>query len=125
VHDANRPLSTAEKKVVDRLKRITAGLRDVVVERDGFGHSVLRVRKRSFVFIGAQNDVVYVSIKSDLVTQDALVRRGPWQRTPYIGQHGWVSFASTDEPDWQEVEELVREAYTRVAPRRSTRKRHR
>ena len=47
------------------------------------------------------------AIKADLLTQDALIRRGPWFRTPYIGQHGWVSAHTSGKLNWTEIEDLV------------------
>lgn len=37
----------------------------------------------------------------------------------YVGKHGWVVVDITDEPDWKEVEALVREGYRLVAPKSS------
>ena len=36
-------------------------------------------------------DGVEVMVWTDPVTQDLLVRGGDFERTPYIGQHGWVT----------------------------------
>jgi predicted DNA-binding protein (MmcQ/YjbR family) len=59
-----------------------------------------------------------MSIKADLYTQDRLIRRGAYVRTPYIGQHGWVSVEAGSELDWDEVEELVVDGYRHAAPKR-------
>ena len=37
---------------------------------------------------------------------------------PYVGGRGWVGLRLDLEPDWAEVEEIVREAYLCVAPAR-------
>ncbi|MGH7500812.1 MAG: MmcQ/YjbR family DNA-binding protein [Longimicrobiales bacterium] len=116
--DRDRPLSPAESAVVERLRAITRQLPEVVIYRDGFGHSTCRVGKRSFVIVGADATTVYVTIKADLITQDALVRRGVFERASHIGQHGWVTAAVSPALDWAEVEDLVIEAYCRVAPKR-------
>lgn len=117
---AHRPISKAEQAILDRLKRLTSRLPDVVVQRDGFGHSVLKVGKRSFVIVGeGDGDQPTVSIKTDPVTQDLLVRRGAFERTPFIGQHGWVTARgkASDLP-WPTLEGLVEDAWRAVAPRR-------
>lgn len=107
-----------EKELIAALREICAALPEVSVERDGFGHTSFRVRKKTFVTIGDGDGRGSLSVKSDPVGQDLLVRRGPWLRTPYIGQHGWVSVWGDDDFDWGEVEALVGDAYRMVAPKR-------
>jgi predicted DNA-binding protein (MmcQ/YjbR family) len=118
---AGRPLTAGEVAVVERLRGITRSLPEVVQVRDGFGHATFRVGKRSFAIIGAQDVTVYLSLKTDLITQDALVRRGPWMRAPYIGQHGWITVVVAPTLDWKEVAELVVEGYRLAAPKRLVR----
>ena len=57
-----------------------------------------------------------MAIKSDPVNQDALIRTGRYTRTPYIGQHGWVSVES-GKLHWDELETLIADAYESVAPK--------
>ena len=41
---------------------------------------------------------------------------------PYIGKHGWTSLRLDGTPlEWREVEELVRESYRLVMPKRQKR----
>jgi predicted DNA-binding protein (MmcQ/YjbR family) len=108
-----------EREIIDRVQEFCRSIAEVTRERDGFGHTVFKVRKKSFVMIGSGDDGGgSLSIKADLTTQDLLVKRGPWIRTPYIGQHGWVTVWGRDEIDWEEVEQLVRDAYRLAAPKR-------
>ena len=119
MHEADRPATPGEQKILKQLRRICARLPEVVEARDGFGHFTFRVGKRSFVIVGAGEDGHgSMSIKADLYTQDRLIRAGGYERTPYIGQHGWVSLAPGAEPDWSEVEELVIDGYRHAAPKR-------
>jgi hypothetical protein len=37
---------------------------------------------------------------------------------PYVGHRGWVGVRLDLDPDWAEVQEVVREAYLAVAPAR-------
>jgi hypothetical protein len=37
---------------------------------------------------------------------------------PYVGSRGWVGVRIDLDPDWSEVDEVVREAYLAVAPAR-------
>lgn len=106
-------------------QRLLAALRDVcgrlpeVDENiDGFGHTTFKVRRKSFVIAGMGEDGMAVSIKSDLANQDLLVRRGPYYRTPYIGQHGWITVDRPLEHDWAEVAQLIVDGYRLAAPKR-------
>ena len=116
----DRPVSRAEQTVLDRLRRLTARFPEVTVERDGFGHSVLKVGRRSFVIVGAgDGDRPTLSIKTDPVTQDLLVRQGSFERTPFIGQHGWVTaWGKAPDLPWSAIEGLVEDAWRSVAPKR-------
>jgi predicted DNA-binding protein (MmcQ/YjbR family) len=107
-----------ELELIGELRSICGELPRTDEQRDGFGHTVFKVGKRTFVMIGGGHGRGSLSIKSDLTTQDLLIRRGPWQRTPYIGQHGWVSVWGDDPIDWKEVRELVGDAYRMTAPKR-------
>lgn len=111
-------LQTPEgQRLLAELRRTTARLPEVDEVIDGFGHTTFKVRKKSFVIAGMGEDGTAVSIKADPSTQAHLVRRGPYYRTPYIGQHGWVSIADPLSHDWTELEELITDAYRLAAPR--------
>jgi hypothetical protein len=116
----HRPVSKGEQAILDRLKRLTARLPEVNVERDGFGHSVLKVGKRSFVIVGeGEGGQPGLSIKTDPVTQDLLVKQGAFVRTPFIGQHGWVTaHGKAGDLPWPTIEGLVEDAWRAVAPKR-------
>jgi len=55
--------------------------------------------------------------------QEALVARDPVRffRPPYVGHRGWLGVRLAADglgaPDWDEVDELVRDAYRLVAPK--------
>jgi predicted DNA-binding protein (MmcQ/YjbR family) len=116
----DRTRSSGELKMIERMRRITEPLDGVEVGIDGFGHTTFKAGKKSFVLIGAGHDGGggSMAIKSDPITQAALIRRGPYTRTPYIGQHGWVSVDAGDRIDWEDIAEIVRDAYGMVAPKR-------
>ena len=37
---------------------------------------------------------------------------------PYVGGRGWVGIWLDDDPDWDEIDAIVRDAYRHVAPTR-------
>jgi predicted DNA-binding protein (MmcQ/YjbR family) len=106
------------RRLLGALRAVCARLPEVEEVIDGFGHTTFKVRKKSFVIAGMGEEGEAISIKADPVSQELLVRHGPYYRTPYIGQHGWVSIAHPLEHDWPEVEELIADAYRLAAPRR-------
>lgn len=109
------------QRLLSALRRATARLPEVQEVIDGFGHTTFKVRKKSFVIAGMGEDGSTISIKSDPTTQSHLIQRGPYYRTPYIGQHGWVSVADPLRQDWTELEDLIVDAYRSAAPKRLAR----
>lgn len=51
--------------------------------------------------------------------QEELTRAEPERffRPPYVGHRGWIGLRLDLDPDWEEVDAIVREAYRGVAPR--------
>jgi predicted DNA-binding protein (MmcQ/YjbR family) len=39
-------------------------------------------------------------------------------KTPYIGNHGWVSLELNEHTNWEEVAELVKSSYRNNAPKK-------
>lgn len=114
-----RQLQSPEgQRLLNAIRTVCARLPEVDETIDGFGHTTFKVRKKSFVIAGMGQDGAVISIKSDPVTQAHLIRHGPYYRTPYIGQHGWISIADPLGHDWHEVEELIVDGYRNAAPKR-------
>lgn len=113
-HDRIR--SKAGLALVARVRGICGDYPGVTEEIDKFGHTSFRVGKKPFVMLGEDEDSIHMSIKADLGTQAALIKRGGFTRTPYIGQHGWVSVDDIRKVKWPEIEELITEGYRAAAP---------
>jgi predicted esterase/predicted DNA-binding protein (MmcQ/YjbR family) len=111
------PRTPEDRQVLEALRALCSRLPEVDEQVDGFGHVTFKVRKKSFVIAGMGETGEAISIKSDPATQEVLTRSGPYYRTPYIGQHGWVSIAHPLSHDWPEIEELVVDGYRRAAPK--------
>ena len=117
--EAERPLTAAEQAVLKRLRRVYEGLDGVVEERDKFGHVAIRVGKKTLAMLGLNEGVPSLGLKSDLTTQSFLVDRGRFYRTPYVGQHGWVSIDGTvKQLDWDAIADVLTATYTAVRPKR-------
>ena len=116
MHSPDREKSAEELALLERLRTLCFRLPEVAEAVDGFGHTSFRVGKKPFVMMGSQK--LLLAIKTDPVTQDLLVRSGRFQRTPYIGQHGWIDVTDFNLMRWEEIADLVSDAYRLVAPRR-------
>ncbi len=113
--------------VRDRIRGICRSLPEAEEKIDGFGHTVFKVRSKSFVMMaeGERGGGGRCFLKCDKETQKLLIDKGPYVRAPYIGQHGWVLIACKDIADWDEFDELVAEAYLRAAPKKLAQAYHR
>ena len=108
----------AKEVVLERVRRICTQLPEATEHIDGFGQRVFKVRGKTFVMTNPEGYPPSLSIKSDHTTQAALIKRGGYTRTPYIGQHGWVSVENPAKANWPEVEELLADAWRLAAPRK-------
>ncbi|MFB9328234.1 MmcQ/YjbR family DNA-binding protein [Paenibacillus aurantiacus] len=106
------------QEMLDHVRRACAGLPEAEESVDGFGHTVMKVRGKTFIMMNPNEETPGLSIKSDKEQQYLLLQQGGYVRTPYIGQHGWVSLDRAAEPDWDEVAGLIRTAYLLAAPKR-------
>ncbi|MET0342675.1 MAG: MmcQ/YjbR family DNA-binding protein [Polyangiales bacterium] len=107
--------SPAVRALVSALQRVCSGLpgaeRYVMVH-----HPAFRVGKKPFAIAGMEQarKGATVSINLGREAQDGLLDDARFARTPYIGQHGWVTVtASALRPG--ELEALVTDSWRRVA----------
>ncbi|MGF7029539.1 putative DNA-binding protein (MmcQ/YjbR family) [Paenibacillus mucilaginosus] len=114
--------SAAGLALLHKVRDVCRELPESVEKVDGFGHTTFRVGDKPFVFMGEQADGVSISVKADKETQAFLLEKGPYTRTPYIGQHGWVSVSPPEGVPWEELRELIVEGYGRTAPKRLLKK---
>lgn len=107
-----------------RMRRLCADLPEVEEHVDGFGHTSFRVRDKPFVIMGEGEgkNGASLSVKAATHAQPKLIASGRFEKTPYIGQHGWVSTIKLPPKDWNELESLVVDAYARTAPTSLSRK---
>jgi hypothetical protein len=108
----------------ERLVEIARALPEVNVTTAGVQHLAFRVRRRTFAYYLKNHHgdgEVALCFKAALGEQEALVGLAPdrFYVPAYLGSKGWVS-VRLDQPqlDWPEVEELLREAYRGVAPKK-------
>lgn len=104
--------------MLEKLRTICLAMPEAVEVIDGFGHNTFKVNGKSFVISGEGEKGFSLSFKSDRETQALLLQKEYFYKTPYIGQHGWVSILNPAEENWDELTDLIQEAYLRAAPKR-------
>lgn len=108
--------------ILENLRTICLALPEAVEIIDGFGHNTFKINGKSFVISGESEKGFSLSFKSDRETQELLLQKEHFFKTPYIGHHGWVSIQNPAEENWDELTDLIQEAYLRAAQKRLVKK---
>ncbi|MDQ0973341.1 putative DNA-binding protein (MmcQ/YjbR family) [Neobacillus niacini] len=106
------------KVMLENVRKICLALPEAAELIDGFGHNTFKINGKSFVISGENENGFSLSFKSDWETQEILLLKEHFYKTPYIGHHGWVSIQNPAEEHWDELTDLIQEAYLRAAPKR-------
>jgi hypothetical protein len=108
------------ERIIVRLRRICLALPEAT-EKEAWAEPTWRVKGKMFAQMddhhhGGEHCSVW--LPSTLEAQEALVAADPERffRPAYVGHKGWIGVVLDTTPDWKLVEELVREAYLRIAP---------
>jgi phosphoribosylglycinamide formyltransferase-1 len=116
----------ASKPNVDRIReRVsrTCGALPEVEERSG-QHSAFSVRGKKFAYFLADHHsdgIVAITCKADAGVNRALIDSDPdrYYMPSYVGPRGWVALRlDVGKVDWDEVDELLTDAYCLTAPKR-------
>jgi predicted DNA-binding protein (MmcQ/YjbR family) len=101
-----------------RLRKICLALPGAE-ETENFGHPFFRFKGKPFCIFHGPDQGHTIAVKVSKTEQPMFLEDPRFIRTPYIGQHGWVSLNATGRLNWEEVEELVKGSYRLVAGRRA------
>ncbi|MEH7883952.1 MmcQ/YjbR family DNA-binding protein [Bacillus sp. JJ1609] len=104
--------------MLENVRNTCLALPEAVEIIDGFGHNTFKINGKSFVISGESAKGFSLSFKSDRETQALLLQKEYFFKTPYIGHHGWVSIENPESENWDELSDLIQEAYLRAAPKR-------
>ena len=107
-----------------RLRKLCLALPEAH-EVEAWGEPTFRVRNKLFAMYAAAGNHhgdgrAAVWIKAAPHNQELLVRSAPARFfvPPYVGPSGWVGVWLDGAVDWDEVAELLRDAYRMTAPKR-------
>jgi hypothetical protein len=114
-----RTMSTGDREVVLRaLRELSRQLPDAE-EYVMVHHPAFRVGKKPYAVVGLRADSSHVTLSINLgpTVQAHLLEDERFSKTPYIGQHGWVS-VNFDDVSAPELQALVVDSYRRCAGRK-------
>ncbi|HEY0626407.1 MAG TPA: MmcQ/YjbR family DNA-binding protein [Allosphingosinicella sp.] len=110
---------TSLKEAYDALRAYGLDLPEAVEEMP-WGHSALKVRGRSFVFLNLEEDRLSLSMKLPVSRDFALIFDFTEPTGYGLGRSGWVtsSFAKGDEIDLDLMKRWIVESYRAFAPKK-------
>ncbi len=92
------------------------------VEEFPWGHSAIKVRKKTFLFLNRdeETDELSLSVKLPASRDFALIFDFAEPTGYGLGRSGWITarFRPGDEPDLELLERWIRESYRAVAPKK-------
>jgi predicted DNA-binding protein (MmcQ/YjbR family) len=106
-----RPADDMPRAALERVRAICLELPGTV-ETTSFGHPAWKARRKAFAVFEKYRGDWSIALKADPGEQHALIETDArFYRTPYVGQHGWVSFKLQGRIPWSRLRGLLREAH--------------
>lgn len=113
---------TTSRDPIERLRQLCLALPEVV-ERASHGSPGFFVRgKKKFVSVddhhhGVDHLGFWCAAPPGAQEEMIAENEARYFRPPYVGHRGWLGVRIDLDPDWSEIDEIVRDAYRCVAPR--------
>jgi hypothetical protein len=106
---------------LDHLRKICLALPQAV-EKETWENPTFRIREKIFAMVHLADGRLGVWCKAPAGVQAILMEAAPERffRPPYVGSKGWIGIW-LDDPDWQEVAELIVRSWQMTAPKRLAR----
>jgi hypothetical protein len=119
------PKASRTLSPVDRLRKICLSLPQTT-EVESWGAPTFRVGGKIFAMYADSGNHHHedgrpgVWMLSIGIEQDFVIRARPerYFKPPYVGPSGWIGAYLDKNPPWGEIEELLRDAWRRRAPRK-------
>ena len=121
-----KPATRAAKKAdaLDRVREFCLSLPETH-EEESWGAPTFRVKGKIFAMYASEKShhgggrpgiwMMSVSIEQDMVLRAKPER---YFKPPYVGPGGWIGAWLDKNPPWGEIEELLRDAWRRRAPKK-------
>jgi predicted DNA-binding protein (MmcQ/YjbR family) len=109
-----------EKKILAKLREICLAL-PKTSETVTFGHPTFQVSTKTFSVLEIYKGELSICVKVGKQMQPIFLQDRRFYRTPYVGQHGWVSLRANTRLNWKEIAELVRGSYELVSVKKRRR----
>lgn len=106
-----------EKKILAKLREICMAL-PKTSETVTFGHPTFQVGTKTFSVLETYKGELSICVKVGKKMQPVFLEDQRFYRTPYVGQHGWVSLRANTRLNWKEIGELIRGSYELVSAKK-------
>jgi predicted DNA-binding protein (MmcQ/YjbR family) len=109
----------AKRAAIDRVRTACLALPEAE-ERPFGGHSAPSFRVRDKFFAMTSEDQQSLTLKVPPGVNAILIGDNPDQffRPAYVGSKGWVGVRLNAIQDWAEIDDLIRDSYRLIAPKR-------
>lgn len=103
----------------EQLRRLCLALPETA-EKEAWGDATYRVRDKIFAMVKQGDGRLSVWCKAADGFQQVLIESDPdlYFRPPYVGHKGWVGMRLDDDPDWDAVDNAVRQSFRLIAPKK-------
>jgi predicted DNA-binding protein (MmcQ/YjbR family) len=105
------------ESIVKKLRAICLALPNTT-ETLTLGHPTWQVALKTFCVFEEYKGIPSIAFKAEKVKQAEFLKEDRFYRTPYVGQHGWVSLKADRTVDWTEVKRFIDTSYELITPRR-------
>jgi predicted DNA-binding protein (MmcQ/YjbR family) len=109
-----------DKKILAKLREICLSL-PKTHETVTFGHPTFQVGTKTFAVLETYKGELSIAVKVGKPMQSVFLQDSRFYRTPYVGQHGWVSLRAAGKLDWKEIAGLVEGSHMLVGEKKRTR----
>jgi predicted DNA-binding protein (MmcQ/YjbR family) len=103
---------------LERLRKICRSLPDTK-ETLKWGKPHFVVAEKIFTGFDGSDGEPSIGFKLETDHAAAVVQSPGFERAPYVGHKGWVTAYPERVKDWDVLEEMVRESYRLIAPKKS------
>lgn len=111
-------MANVENPLIAQLRAVCLAFPEAS-ERETWDAPTFRVREKIFVKAGYDERHCVAWVKARAGVQEMLVSADPVRFfvPPYLGGRGWVGINLHNDPDWEEVADLIDESYRLIAPK--------